>query len=151
MIYRLATAKDTARLAELFWEQIEEEKPLNNDEKNNFIHDCSTHINERLNKDLFCWVADDNGRIIAHINVIIACKIPRPGKIIRKWGRLSTVRTIPEYRNKKIGSELMEKVKSWSLEQKLDELFVCPSERSVPFYERAGFTSENDVMEMYFG
>ena len=64
---------------------------------------------------------------------------------------MSTVRTIPEYRNKGIGSELMERVKSWSIEQKLEELFVCPSERSTSFYERAGFKGENEVMEMYFG
>ena len=151
MIYRLATVDDSARLAELFWEQIEEEKPLNADEKDIFIHDCTEHLQERLNKDLFCWVADDNEMIVAHINIIIACKIPRPGKIIRKWGRLSTVRTIPAYRNKGIGSELMERVKSWSIEQKLEELFVCPSERSTAFYERAGFKSENGVMEIYFG
>ena len=33
MVYRLATTDDSARLAELFWEQIEEEKPLNGDER----------------------------------------------------------------------------------------------------------------------
>ena len=151
MVYRLATTDDSARLAELFWEQIEEEKPLNGDERDVFIRSCSEHLKQRLNIDLFCWVADDSGRIVAHINVIIACKILRPGKIVRKWGRLSTVRTLPEYRNKGVGSELMERVKSWSIEQNLEELFVCPSERSTPFYARAGFKAENEVMEMYFG
>ena len=51
MIYRLATVDDSARLAELFWEQVEEEKPLNGDEKNVFIHDCTEDLLEfaRLN------------------------------------------------------------------------------------------------------
>jgi len=149
--YRLATISDTKRLAELFWEQIEEEKPLNPDEKELFVCECAEYIKHRLGVDLYCWIAESDKHLIAHINVIVAQKIPRPGKIVRKWGRLSTVRTIPEYRNKGVGSALMEKVKSWSREQNLEELFVCPSERSVPFYERTGFKGENEVMEIYFG
>jgi len=149
--YRLAIKNDTKKLSELFWEQIEEEKPLDTNDKHTFILECSEYIERRLGEDLFCWVAVAGGDIVAHINIIIAEKIPRPGKIVRKWGRLSTVRTVPEYRNKGVGSALMNKVISWSKEEKLEELFVCPSERSVPFYERAGFKGDNDVMEMYFG
>ena len=149
--YRLATISDTKRLSELFWEQIEEEKPLNPDEKENFVCECTNYLMRRLGVDLYCWVADVNENLIAHINIIIAEKIPRPSKIVRKWGRLSTVRTIPEYRDKGVGSALMERVIDWSKAQNLEELFVCPSVRSIPFYERAGFNGENEVMEMYFG
>jgi len=148
MIYRLATVSDAERLAELFGELVDEDEPLNPAEKEAYIKDCLENIKQRLGVDLHCWVVEDNGRIIAHANIIIAQKIPRPGRIIRKWGRLSTVRTIPEYRNQGVGSALMEKIKAWSRELHLEELLVGPSERSIPFYERAGFKHESDIMEM---
>jgi GNAT superfamily N-acetyltransferase len=63
---------------------------------------------------------------------------------------LSTVRTIPEYRNQGVGGALMEVIKNWSKEQNLEALLVGPSERSIPFYERSGFKHETDIMEMLF-
>jgi GNAT superfamily N-acetyltransferase len=150
MIYRLAAANDVECLSELFWEHANEFDQLSPADKETFVRECSDSIKERLNIDLYCWVVENNGRIISHTNVIIAHKIPRPGKIIRKWGRLSTVRTVPEYRNQGVGSALMEVVKNWCKKQNLEELHVGPSERSVPFYERAGFKNETDIMEILF-
>jgi ABC-type antimicrobial peptide transport system ATPase subunit len=49
-----------------------------------------------------------------------------------------------------VGSKLMDKVKAWCCERNMEELIVWPSERSVRFYERAGFKTKNDVMEMVF-
>ena len=150
MIYRLATVHDAECLAECFWNHVDEDGSLNPAEKDDYIRDCLEHIRNRLGIDLFCWVADVSGRIVAHIFIIITYKVPKPGKINPKWGRLSTVRTIPEYRNQGVGSALMDKVKTWCREQHLEELVVWPSEESVSFYERAGFKGENDVMEMLF-
>ena len=151
MIYRLASESDTRYLAELFWEHVDEDELLDPGEKETYVRDCEANLSARLGNDLYCWVVENEGRIISHANVIIAQKIPRPGKTIRKWGRLSTVRTIPEFRNQGIGSALIEKIKSWSYELGLEELLVGPSERSVPFYERAGFKNENEIMEMLLG
>ena len=148
MTYRLATPNESKQLAELFWEHTNEFDSVNPAEKEPYVRECTEHIKQRLGKDLFCWIAEINGRIISHTNVIIAYKIPRPGKINRKYGRLSTVRTIPEYRNQGVGSALMETVKTWSKEQNLEELLVGPSEQSIQFYERAGFKHETDLMEM---
>jgi len=53
MIYRLATAKDVDRLAELFWEHVDEFEPLNPADKRNFVSECArkTHENNNLNRD----------------------------------------------------------------------------------------------------
>jgi len=150
MIYRQANISDTKILAGLFWEHVNEDNPLNLAEKEAYVRECSEHIKHRLGVDLHCWIADDNGRIVSHIYIILTNKIPKPGKINPKWGRLSSVRTIPEYRNQGVGSTLMDKVTTWSREQNLEELVVWPSARSVSFYERAGFEGENEVMEMLF-
>jgi GNAT superfamily N-acetyltransferase len=151
MIYRFATVNDVNCLAELFWEHTDEFEPRCLAGKETYVRECADNIKHRLGNDLFCWVAENDGRIVSHANVIVAQKIPRPGKIIRKWGRLSTVRTIPEFRNQGIGGKLMDKIKSWGREQSFEELLVGPSEKSFDFYERAGFKNENEVMELLFG
>ena len=148
MIYRLATTKDINSLAELIWEQKNEDSPLDPVDKPGFVQICSEHLKNRLGDDYFCWVADDNGRIVSHIHIIITCKLPKPGNLDSCYGRLSQVRTIPEYRNQGIGSELMDKVKEWCSKQRIQELVVWPSDQSVSFYERAGFKSENKIMEI---
>ena len=150
MTYRLATISDAKCLAELFWEHTDEFEPRNPADKATFVSECAENIKHRLGNDLYCWVALSDERVVAHVNVIVAQKIPRPDKIIRKWGRLSTVRTIPEFRNRGIGGELMEKIKLWCREQNFEELLVGPSEKSFAFYERAGFKSDNEVMELIF-
>ena len=150
MIYRLANTNDVECLADLLWEHVGEDSQLNPADKDSYVLICSEYMKHRLGIDLFCWVADNSERIVAHIYIIISHKIPKPGKINRKWGRLSSVRTIPEYRNQGVGSVLMEKVTSWCRELNLEELVVWPSERSVSFYKRAGFNGENEVMEMLF-
>jgi len=65
-----------------------------------------------------------------------------------KYARLSNVRTVPKYRNKGVGSALIERVKDWCSEQNAEELIVWLSEQSVSFYKRAGFKCKNDVMEI---
>ena len=146
MIYRLATAKDINRLAELIWEHNNEDSTLDPDEKPEYIRICSEHLKHRLYNDYYCWVAEDDGHIVSHIHIIITRKLPKPGNLNSFYGRLSQVRTIPEYRNKGVGSELMDKVKQWCRGQHIQELVVWPSDQSVSFYERAGFNGVNEIM-----
>jgi len=147
MIYRLATIDDAGRLAELCWEHQAEFDSLNSLDRDEFISISTEHLKRRLGIDLHCWVADDN-EIVAHMFIYIIQKMPMPNRIKACWGRVATVRTIPEYRNKGVGSILMEYVKTWSKELDLQELIVYPSEQSIPFYERAGFSNENEVFEL---
>ena len=100
-----------------------------------------------IGNDLFCWVAVDN-EIVAHIFIYVIHKIPMPHRMNASWGRVATVRTIPAYRNQGVGSALMEHVKTWSRALDLQELIVYPSEQSISFYERAGFTNNNEVFEL---
>ena len=148
MIYRLATLNDINRLAELIWEHKNEDSPLDPIGKPEYVQICSEHMKHRLFDDYYCWVADDDGLIVSHIHIIITRKLPKPGNLNSCYGRLSQVRTLPEYRNQGIGSELMNSVKKWCREQHIQELVVWPSEQSVSFYERAGFKAENEIMEI---
>ena len=148
IVYRLATVNDVNRLAELIWELKNEDSPLDLTEKSAFIQICSEHLKQRLGDDYFCWVAEVDGLIISHMNIIITRKLPKPGNLNSLYARLSLVRTIPKYRNMGIGSALLEKVKEWCRVRNVQELVVWPSDQSVLFYERAGFKGENKIMEI---
>lgn len=148
--FRLADKNDTEKLAELRWEHKNEETPLDLAEKKNFIFFCSDSLKKRFSDDINCWVATDNGEIVSHIYVVVVKKIPKPGRLDGGWGYITAVRTVPEYRNKGIGSMLMDKTKEWGKKQGLELLIVWPGERSVPFYERAGFNGINDILELSF-
>jgi GNAT superfamily N-acetyltransferase len=154
MEYRLADSHDSDRLAELRWAHKNEDAsqdggtPLDAAEREGFIRTCSDFLKQALQEEFFCWVAVDNKVIVSHIYVVRVRKVPKPGKLDGIWGYVTAVFTVPDYRNKGVGSSLMEQVKAWGREKGLENLIVWPSERAVPFYERAGFSSETDVLEL---
>ncbi|MCL2084495.1 MAG: GNAT family N-acetyltransferase [Oscillospiraceae bacterium] len=148
MEYRLANNNDTDRLAELCWERKAEEKTLDVKKKQDFIQYCSGFIKTLFEENYCCWIAAENGQIISHIYVITVKKVPTPENLNSKWAYLTTARTIPEYRNRGIGTALMARVKIWCDEQGFGYIRVHPSKRSVAYYERAGFKRNNDVMDL---
>lgn len=48
-----------------------------------------------------------------------------------------------------MGSALLDRVKAWAAERDLELLIVSPSERSVPFYARAGFGPDNEFRVLH--
>ncbi len=154
MEYRLAGSQDTNRLAEMRWAHKNEDEPLDEGTpfdaagREEYIRVCSNFLKQALQEEFSCWVAEQNKVIVSHIYVVKVRKIPKPGKLDGIWGYVTAVYTVPEYRNKGIGSTLMDKVKAWSREKGLEHLIVWPSEPSVPFYKRAGFSSETDMLEL---
>ena len=150
-IYRLANKDDVQNLAIHLWEHIEELSQVDISFKNEYVSACCEHIQHRLGKDLYCYIAVDNGLIVSHIFVLITQKLPKLGRPNASYARISTVRTIPKYRNKGIGSILMDYVKKFCIEKNVEELAVFgPREESIRFYEKTGFKSENEVMEIDF-
>ena len=150
VIYRLADTGDALNLAALLWEQINEFDQQDTDLKDEYINDCHNHISNRLGKDLFCYIAEENGLIVSHIFILITPKLPKLGRPNASYARLSSVRTIPEYRKKGIGGTLMNHVITFCKEKNAEEIIVWPSEESIGYYECTGFSSKNKIMEIEF-
>ena len=74
-------------------------------------------------------------------------KIPSPREAQGQIGYVTNVHTLRQYRSRGIGGALMERVKAFAKENGYELLFVWPSGRAVPFYERQGFCAENEIME----
>ncbi len=94
------------------------------------------------------WLAEDEGEIGAQIFVHRIDLVPRPCKVQDQFGYITNNYTKPAYRGQGIGSKLMEYVTQGAKNEDFELLIVYPSEEAVSYYERAGFTSENDVMEL---
>ena len=150
MNYRTATAADAQTLATLRWQFRNEESgdQFPESDRVQFVRDCGAWFaTELASGSTVVWVADNAGMIISQICIRIVRKIPTPRKFENYIGYITNVYTLPDYRNQGIGTQLMEYVKQWAHEQKFDVLFVWPSDRSRPFYQRAGFKLENDIHE----
>jgi GNAT superfamily N-acetyltransferase len=146
----MATIHDLAQLAELRWdfrnEDGTEQAVVDREE---FLRTCRGFLMQGLEAGYHTyWIAEEAGEIVSQIFVHRIDMVPRPCKLRDLFGYITNNYTKPVYRRLGIGSELMRRVKQWAQDEDMELLLVHPSKEAVPFYERAGFSSENDVMEL---
>lgn len=150
MHYRMATEKDLAQLAELRWDfraEDDAEQPVVSREA--FVEACTEFLRRGLNSGYHTyWIAELEGEIVSQVFIHRIDLVPRPCKLQDQFGYITNNYTKPAHRNQGIGAELMRSVKRWARDEDLELLIVYPSEEAVTFYERAGFSAENDVMEL---
>ena len=65
--------------------------------------------------------------------------VPVPGKRAGPIGYLTNVYVAPDHRNTGLGSRMLDRVTAWCREEGFSAVIVWPTERSRPFYGRAGF------------
>ena len=149
MIYRLATESDISSLSEMRWEHEYEEEGEFDISKEDFIKECNLFIVNGIRSGTwYYWIAEENNIIISNIYINIIRKVPKPQKLFTEIGYITNVHTKIEFRNKGIGAELLKKIKQWAIDNKIELLFVWPSPKSVTFYERQGFSMNNEIMEL---
>lgn len=173
MNYRLATEADFDALAALRWDfHIEDgEATVSRDE---FNAACLAFLRWGMaDGNWHYWLAEDGAEIVGHIFVHIIRTVPRPDKLMRHYGYVTNVYVRPAWRNRGhpdvllvrpisgepcvprpiyrngVGGELLAQVQKWATQQELELLFLWPSERSVTFYQRAGFTPSEDLLEFF--
>jgi ribosomal protein S18 acetylase RimI-like enzyme len=92
----------------------------------------------------WAWVAQRGDRLVGCLWLQLVEKVPHPSR--RRWerpiGYVTNVYVEPDLRNEGIGARLMDEVLAFAREREVAEVVVWPSARSVSFYRRAGFGSE---------
>lgn len=63
-----------------------------------------------IGKQWFIWVVEADEKIVSHIYIELIQKVPRPGRITYPFAYMTNVYTIPDYRNKGLGSQLLERI-----------------------------------------
>jgi GNAT superfamily N-acetyltransferase len=148
--YRIATEDDVAALAKMRWNfRLEENPDLPVYDLATFLQACTLFLRQGLlNRQWTYWIAVQDDLIVAQIFVQKIAKIPKPNRLEDAFGYVTNVYTRPAFRNLGIGSVLMAQVIRWAQEQDLENLLVWPCERSVPYYQRAGFVGNTEAMEL---
>jgi len=149
MRYRLATEGDVHALAEMRWDfRTETVVRVPAFTMEDFAAACAEFFRRALVEGHWaCWLAEEDGRIISHLFIQRIRKIPNPFRLHGEFGYITNVYTRPAFRNQGIGSTLLEKVKEWAGQQDLELLILWPSDKSVNFYNRAGFSSEHEILQ----
>jgi GNAT superfamily N-acetyltransferase len=96
-------------------------------------------------------VAELDGRVVGAMWVQLVERVPRPDEErgALPIGYLTNVFVERELRAEGLGSRMLDEVLTWARARAVEEIIVWPSERSYPFYERAGFSRTPDPLVLY--
>jgi len=149
MNFRMATEKDINLLAEMRWIHSYNKDSDFNVPKEEFLKECSEFLimGMQLGNWVY-WIAEENGEIISNLSIQRIRKVPKPHKLYAEIGYITNVHTRKEYRNKGVGTQLLQEAVEWSRNIGIELLFLWPSEKSVSYYKRKGFSVENEMLEL---
>lgn len=91
------------------------------------------------------WLAELAGVPVGMASLFEYRRMPRPGRLDSRWGYLSNMFVREEYRNRGIGSALLDAVIGASEQRRYARLVLSPSAPAVSFYRRAGFVVPDDA------
>ena len=151
MEIRLANEADYNELALMKWEHGAEddidydEHNLDGVNKDEFVEEFFAFLKAHKEYDII--VAEKNGIVVSAMFVYLIPKLPKPNGNAKFIAYLTNVYTKKEYRNKGIGTQIMNYIKSIMIEKKCELLFAWPSDNSIAWYQRNGFSEDNEIFE----
>jgi GNAT superfamily N-acetyltransferase len=92
------------------------------------------------------WLAEVDGRMAGAVNLAVFERMPRPGRAPSRWGYLGNAFVLAAYRNQGIGRQLLDAALEYARENGFARVVLSPTERAIPFYERAGFGPADALM-----
>jgi GNAT superfamily N-acetyltransferase len=92
------------------------------------------------------WLAEADGRPVGMMNLAVFERMPRPGRAPSRWGYLGNAFVLAGYRNQGIGSKLVQAVLGYADQNAFARVVLSPTERSIPFYEGAGFGPADELL-----
>ena len=113
--------------------------------KDEFVEEFFAFL--KAHKEYEIIVAEVNGIVVSAMFVYLIPKLPKPNGNAKYIAYLTNVYTKKEYRNKGIGTQMMNYIKSYLIEKKCELLFAWPSDNSIAWYQRNGFSEDNEIFE----
>ena len=101
---------------------------------------------ERESARRVSWLAEMRGEMVGMVNLAVFERMPQPGREAGSWGYLANAFVLAAYRNQGIGSLLLCALLAHADSCGYQRVVLRPSERAVPFYQRAGFTQGTELM-----
>jgi GNAT superfamily N-acetyltransferase len=143
MLIRPATDEDTDELARLRWEfRIESGTPATRTYET-FVEEFRAFARDAFDDTAAwrAWVADDDGRLVGCAWLRLIERVPHPNKTLdeRPIAYVTNMFVEASHRNAGLGRALLDSALDFAREREVDGVVLWPSDRSRPFYERAGF------------
>ncbi|MBR2812131.1 MAG: GNAT family N-acetyltransferase [Solobacterium sp.] len=145
MEYGKAYADDIARLCELRIAYLKEDFGVLEETDEKQIRGLLPgYFQEHLNRDLFVYTAEEDGRIIACAFLLLVVKPMSPSFLNGKTGMLLNVYTEPAYRRKGIGRTVLQALIKDAEEMEFCSLELKATEDGYPLYRKLGFAKTAD-------
>jgi GNAT superfamily N-acetyltransferase len=141
---RLATYDDRRAVARMRreWTEEDAESALEDD---SFEARFDAWL-EREQHQRLTWLGLLAGEPVAMLNVLVFTRMPRPGREPSRWGYLANFYVAPELRGSGLGTRMLDVCTSYADSHEFVRIVLSPSDRSVPFYARAGFVPASSLM-----
>lgn len=101
---------------------------------------------ERESARRVSWLAEVAGDLVGMMNLASFERMPAPGRDAATWGYLANAFVLRPYRDRGIGGRLLAALLAHADEHGYVRVVLSPSARSIPFYQRAGFTANNGLL-----
>jgi GNAT superfamily N-acetyltransferase len=101
---------------------------------------------ERESERRITWLAETDGRAVGMMNLAVFDRMPRPGQAPSSWGYLANAFVLSAYRDRGIGGKLLDALLGYADAHHFARVVLSPSQRAIPFYERAGFEPANSLL-----
>ena len=92
------------------------------------------------------WVADADGDAVGMLLMFVHERMPDPDRDPGRWGYIGNVFVLPAHRDAGVGRLLLDAALAHADEHAYVRVVLNPSPTSVPFYERAGFGSDHQLL-----
>lgn len=149
----LATLADVEELARLRWLLYTEDAEGDPEPYDAYAERFVAFAREALADDRWrAWIAEDLGQLVGALWRFTVPRVPQPGRgEPRPLAYVTNTYVEPAYRNGGLGTKLLDRAIEASRAEGFSLVMVWPSERSVPFYERAGFERGPDPLVLDLG
>ncbi len=144
---RHATAEDATALARLRWDFSSEDLQRGTSLAE-FTAQFTAFLENALASGRWAfWLAEDATGVLGTIFVQIMGKVPRPNRVHARWAYITNVYIVPERRDAGLGADLLRHMQAWARAEGLEHMILWPSARAIPFYLRAGFAQNSDILQ----
>lgn len=148
-VIRLADLDDAEELARLRWDFSREEGARGDQSSDQYVGEFREFFANGLAEGRWTVVvAEVDSGLVANAWLEVVDVVPWPDRSSKKWGYVTNVYTEPGFRGAGIGSKILGVVVQGAQLLKCELLIVWPSEESVGFYQRAGFSPNPMLLEL---
>lgn len=101
---------------------------------------------ERESARRLTWLAEIPDQPVGMMNLSVFERMPRPGTDTGRWGYIGNAFVLAAHRDQGIGSRLLAAVLAHADARGFVRVVLRPSQRAIPFYQRAGFGAAGDML-----